>query len=181
MFSKIKVRMNSPVGQNLQDHIGTFPGPFLINEPKSFVVDRDITSNAIADFVLNGNGTLTTTLVNAIAFFPSTRAVRDGEADWPDTEWMFLGLGNHQKIDRDLSHAFNLRYDVLKRFFDPVKGKDGFQITVMLSRPKVRGVLLLKSSDYRDDPILDPRYFEDSDGDDIKVMVEGSFYKVAPG
>ena len=86
---------------------------------------------------------------------------------------MFLGLGNHANIDRDYSHAFNVRYDVLKKFFDPVKGKDAFQITVMLSRPKVRGVMLLRSADYRDDPILDPRYFEDLSGDDIKVMVEG--------
>jgi len=43
----------------------------------------------------------------------------------------------------------------------------------MLSRPKVRGVLLLKSRNYRDDPIMDPKYFEDLDKSDVRVMVEG--------
>ncbi|ODM94361.1 Glucose dehydrogenase [FAD, quinone] [Orchesella cincta] len=64
-------------------------------------------------------------------------------------------------------------YDVLKKFFDPIKGTDAFQITVMLSRPRARGEMLLRSSDYKDNPIFDARYFEDPEGSDIKVMVEG--------
>ncbi len=168
--------MNAPVGKNLQDHIGTFPGPFIVNQPKSFISDRDVDPLQVANFLAHGNGTLTTTGIHGIAFFASERAKAEGQANWPDTQWMFLGLGNHATIARDYSHAFNVRYDVLKKFLDPIIGKDAFQITVMLSRPKVRGEMFLRSADYRDDPILDPRYFEDMNDDDIKVMVEGRSY-----
>jgi len=167
--------VNLPVGQNIQDHIGTFPGPFLVDVPKSFNLDRDANAVNVAKFLGNGSGSLTTTGIHANAFFTSYRAHEEGNSDWPDTQWMFLGLGNWGVIDETFAKAFNVRGDVLKKFFDPVKGKDSFQITVMLSRPRARGEMLLRSADYRDTPLFNPRYFEDPDGTDIRVMVEGTF------
>ncbi|OXA57469.1 glucose dehydrogenase [FAD, quinone] isoform X2 [Folsomia candida] len=169
----LKVRINAPVGQNIQDHIGTFPGPFLVEAPKSFNLDRDANAINALRFVNNGSGSLTTSGIHANAFFSSFRAHEEGNPEWPDTQWMFLGLGNWGVIDETFAHAFNVRSDVLKEFFDPVKGKDAFQITVMLSRPRARGEMHLRSANFRDTPLFNPKYFEDLDGSDIKVMVEG--------
>jgi len=85
----------------------------------------------VALFVANGTGSLTTTGIHANAFFASSRAKQENQADWPDTQWMFLGLGNWGNVDELFAHAFNVRSDVLRKFFEPVKGKDGFQITVV--------------------------------------------------
>ena len=165
--------MNAPVGKNVQDHIGTFPGPFLVDKPLSFIIEREINALDVAEFVTNGTGALTQTGINANAFFASSRAYADGEAGWPDTQWMFLGIGQSDSLARDFSHAFNVRQDILTQFYKPIMGKDAFQYTVMLSRPKQRGEILLRSSNYRDDMIFNPRYFEDPTTGDIQVMVEG--------
>lgn len=36
-----------------------------------------------------------------------------------------------------------------------------------------RGEMHLRSANFRDTPLFNPKYFEDLDGSDIKVMVEG--------
>jgi hypothetical protein len=68
--------------------VSTFLGPFLIDKPVSFNMDRDINTNTIADFVLEGKGPLTTTGVQATAFIPSSRVKRLGESKWPDLQWV---------------------------------------------------------------------------------------------
>lgn len=65
-------------------------GPFLIDKPISFNMDRDVNTNTIADFVLEGKGPLTTTGVQATAFIPSSRVKRLGEEKWPDIQWVML-------------------------------------------------------------------------------------------
>ncbi|CAG7690114.1 unnamed protein product, partial [Allacma fusca] len=39
----IPVKVDLPVGKNLQDHPATILGPILIDPPKSFIPDRDLT------------------------------------------------------------------------------------------------------------------------------------------
>lgn len=44
------------VGQNLQDHVLTLFGPFLLNESISFLTDRDLTYQSVLEYVKNGTG-----------------------------------------------------------------------------------------------------------------------------
>lgn len=71
--------------------LGTFPGPFLVEAPKSFNLDRDANAINALRFVNNGSGSLTTSGIHANAFFSSFRAHEEGNPEWPDTQWMFLG------------------------------------------------------------------------------------------
>lgn len=72
---QIRNLVDAPVGKNIQDHIGTFPGPFIVRAPKSFNLDRDANLINTARFVNNGSGTLTTTGIHANAFFTSPRGL----------------------------------------------------------------------------------------------------------
>lgn len=49
--------------------------------------------------------------------------------------------------------------------------KHGMSFHVLLLHPKSRGTVSLASGDYRDDPLIDFKYF--SEGDDLAVLVEG--------
>ena len=54
---------NPEVGQNLQDHITTLLGPFLINKPITFNIARlMINPFKIWEYLMNGTGPLTTTV-----------------------------------------------------------------------------------------------------------------------
>lgn len=45
------------VGKNLQDHLITYLGPFMLNTTKSFLLDRDLKAETIAQFGLaDGQG-----------------------------------------------------------------------------------------------------------------------------
>lgn len=49
--------MNLPgVGQNLQDHVLSTIGPFLLKEPVSFVFDRDFSINTVLQYEFNRTG-----------------------------------------------------------------------------------------------------------------------------
>jgi hypothetical protein len=43
----------------------------------------------------------------------------------------------------------------------------------MLSRPHATGEILLKSADFKDPPLLNPKYLEDKENTDIDVIAEG--------
>lgn len=50
---------------------------------------------------------------------------------------------------------------------------NGFTAYIALNRAKSEGTVRLASTDIRDNPIVDPAYFSDSDGYDLRVMVGG--------
>ncbi len=48
-----------------------------------------------------------------------------------------------------------------------------FTMTPYLARPKSEGTVRLRSNDPEDPPVIDPRYFSDPGGQDIKALVRG--------
>jgi choline dehydrogenase len=50
---------------------------------------------------------------------------------------------------------------------------NGFCLTPNVTRGRSRGTVRLRSRDFRDRPMVDPRYFTDSDGHDMAVMLAG--------
>ncbi|ODN03201.1 Glucose dehydrogenase [FAD, quinone] [Orchesella cincta] len=169
---KIPVRLKLPVGENLQDHVGTLVGPILIDKPLSYIFERDTNLTSVLQFLQNGTGPLTLPFPVGNAFWSSTRAIMAGEGDWPDIQVGFSPQGVSEGLAESLSRNFNLREDVLDEFLSPVVGRDAFFLIVDYGRPKSRGTIRLKSVDFRDDVIIDPKYYEDRNGEDIKVTVE---------
>merc|ERR1719357_223233 len=63
----IPVIRDLPVGKNLQDHLTTMLGPFMINKPLSFDPSRFMSFKTLYDFLFNRSGQATTVGVDAMA------------------------------------------------------------------------------------------------------------------
>lgn len=48
---------NLRVGDNLQDHVVSLAGPFILNDSVSFIADRDLSVGAAGEYVVNQTGT----------------------------------------------------------------------------------------------------------------------------
>jgi choline dehydrogenase len=168
----IPVKKDLPVGKNLQDHISGFVGPFLIDEPKSMLFDRDINAKSMMEFTEKGTGPVSSTGIQASAFLVSSQAKAKGEYDWPDIQWLLLGTGVYSRQARDMAHSFNVPESTLKKWYTEVVGKDSFTIINMLSRPKGRGEITLASSKPNDYPLVNPNYL--AEDEDVKLMIEGA-------
>ena len=56
----IAVKLDLPVGQNLQDHVITHVGPFIIDPGTGFLADRDMNASAFSDYLEYNRGKFTT-------------------------------------------------------------------------------------------------------------------------
>lgn len=133
-----------------------------------------MTEQSVLDFLQNGTGPLTVTFPRAVSIWTSTRALSSGEAEWPDIQVGLASNGVSQTMDQALSDLYNLRLDVMREFLEPVKGQDAFSLIVNYARPRSRGVLRLASANYVDEPLIDPKYYEDAEQEDIRVTVEAA-------
>jgi choline dehydrogenase-like flavoprotein len=167
----IKTRADLPVGQNLQDHLAVMIANVVMDEPISFIPERDFDLSVAADYFFNGKGVITSpTAVQGQAFI-STSEVKKTGIDWPDIQLYLFGVGNFAALPKDFHGAFGFNYDMLEKFTKNSIGKDGFILMPTLVRPKSVGEILLKDKNPFTPPIIDPHYLEHPQ--DVKALVEG--------
>ncbi|OXA57470.1 Glucose dehydrogenase [FAD, quinone] [Folsomia candida] len=168
----IKTKCDLPaVGKNVQDHVSVFLGPFHVDKPVTMLFERDINSEAFTEFIDHGTGTLSSAGTMATALISSSYAKRSGEGNWPDLQLILLGTAVYSRFDVDFASAFHVREDILKKYLKISKGRDSFQIIVSGNRPVQRGEILLRSSDPKDEPLIDPKYLHNDQ--DLEVLLEG--------
>ncbi|KAK8376433.1 hypothetical protein O3P69_009822 [Scylla paramamosain] len=63
------------------------------------------------------------------------------------------------------------------RYYKSVLGRETFNIGPMLTRPKSRGSIRLRSSDPRDSPLIDPNFL--SHPDDVRTFIRGIKFVLA--
>ena len=166
----IKCRVDLPVGQNLQDHVGTVLGPMLINESHSLIPDRNISLSALTDYMYNGTGPLAFLPVSVTGKISSSFA----HPSWPDLFVHQAAIAPHTgsgPFIRVLEDALGFQQNFLSTFTEGSEGKDAFYNALSLGRPYSRGQLTLRSSDPFDKPLIDPKYY--SDPRDAEIMIEG--------
>lgn len=135
--------------------------------------DRDINAQTVMEFTEKGTGPVASTGLQASGFLLSSYAKKTpGEDTWPDIQWLLLGDGIYGRLDLDFAHSFNMPKPTMKKFYDPVKGKDALTIINMLSRPKSRGKITLAGPDPKAYPLIDANYLDHDD--DVKILVEGA-------
>ncbi|XP_037035314.1 glucose dehydrogenase [FAD, quinone]-like isoform X2 [Bradysia coprophila] len=167
----IDVKLDLPgVGQNLQDHIGAFVGPFVMNDTVSYHPDRDLTLSMFLNFWLRGKGVLNTVGSDASGFISSQRAVQLGEKHWPDIQHITTNYAASDTLIKNFEKAFNYKPNVLPKYYEKARGKDSFHVLSILNRPVTRGEILLKSADPTEHPLIDPKYYDDES--DLKTFAE---------
>jgi choline dehydrogenase-like flavoprotein len=133
--------------------------------------DRDFKFSEFYKFISRGQGVFTSSGANAQGFFASSLAKEAGEANWPDIHLTMFGVSMCSICDTQLARAFNFKEDVIKAYYEHAKGKESFMQLVSNGRPHSRGQIMLRSSNPRIPPAIDPKYLDNEH--DIKVMVEG--------
>jgi choline dehydrogenase-like flavoprotein len=155
----IPVVADLPVGLNFHDNPIVFGVHFTINSTKE---SKELTEKDLTEFFMDGSGTLTN------AYKPVLRVTINSTSD----AQIFVSLGSISDFDNEdiAEKVMNLRKDVWTQFYKPYSNETTLTFTPLLSRPKSRGFVRLRSQNFNDEPIVNPNCFANSI--DLKVMVE---------
>lgn len=93
------------------------------------------------------------------------------------TQWWEIGIFTQIDADDDLPdlmmHYGATPFDMHTRRQGYPTADDSFALTPNVTHARSRGTVRLRSNDYRDKPKVDPRYFTDEEGHDMRIAVEG--------
>ncbi|GGE66760.1 GMC family oxidoreductase [Nesterenkonia cremea] len=85
------------------------------------------------------------------------------------------GTGQQDKSGRPdlMMHYGSVPFDMHTLRQGYPTSENSFVLTPNITHSKSRGTVRLRSKDYRDKPMVDPRYFTDEEGHDMRVAVAG--------
>ena len=164
----IDIIKNSPVGENLMDHISYSGLSFKLNTSLDSGLNLlDPRNPDIRNYVTKRMGSLTTFVVGALGYF----AVDDPNklSTQPDIEFLFGDVLTI--VDPVFSKALGVSKDYQKKLQCDQSNNSLLSIWPMITNPKSRGKLLLRSRNPNDKPKLYPNYLDDPH--DIKILIEG--------
>lgn len=140
------VMENSFVGQNLFDHIN-LPLYVSINSSSSITVEKILSASQIFNFLIYGQGMLSSTGVNGLMRLN-------------DQGVILFGVGS---VDENiLKHVANYRDATFRAFF-PLSGnnsQEGFVALNVCLQPKSRGDVKLNLKNVFSDPLINPNYLK---------------------
>ncbi|KAJ8680050.1 hypothetical protein QAD02_015837 [Eretmocerus hayati] len=163
----IPLLQDSPVGENLMDHL-TFLGlNFLTNDTGSILAPDLVKPNnpALNDYLINRKGPLTVpTGIEGVGYI---NVDSPDSSEPPNLEIMFSGV-NANYYQFKITGLTDAHYN---RSFAEVNNKHGFQLWPVMIQPKSRGKILLRDANPKSSPKIIPNHF--SDPDDIRVGIKG--------
>ncbi|XP_021194107.3 glucose dehydrogenase [FAD, quinone] [Helicoverpa armigera] len=156
---------NLPVGENLQDHIGTGLDFVLFNKSVSISAMDMINPLYVLNYFINGKGPWTTPGCEVIGFL-STKNQSD-----PDLQFMVLPVGLSSDRGSLLRNNVNIRDEVWDKYFS--KSFDSYVGTILplILHPKSRGHVYINSTDPEAPPLVDPKYL--SHESDRETLING--------
>jgi choline dehydrogenase-like flavoprotein len=93
------------------------------------------------------------------------------------TQWWEIGIFSPTQEGLDLPdlmmHYGSVPFDMHTRRRGYPTSPESFALTPNVTHARSRGTVRLRSIDYRDKPKVDPRYFTDEEGHDMRVAVAG--------
>ncbi|XP_064463566.1 glucose dehydrogenase [FAD, quinone]-like [Ornithodoros turicata] len=162
---KINLVADLPVGENLQDHVGI--GGLAATTEQEYGLDMSSASSFI-HYGTRAYGPLATPGGEVLGFMSSTHT----NDSYPDVELLFASGSPARPQAQMLYTGGGLQQTIYDQYYLPNRGKPGFMIIPVLNRPKSTGTIKLNTSDPRDYPIIDPKYY--SHEEDIKVAAEAA-------
>lgn len=162
----------SAVGQNMQDQVGLGGMIFRINEPFSVLADRYYNLPTFLNYTVHGSTPLSIKGgVEALAWV-RTKYADPTKPDRPDMQLHFTGASDISDNGDYVRTGHGIRDDVWNKYFTPLLYTDTWSILPMALYPLSKGYLLLNSADPNDKPYIEPNYFTDPEGLDIKIQIE---------
>lgn len=167
----IPIIQNSPVGNNLQDHVGMAGLTFLVDKPVSIVQNRFQPTPITTNYVMNSRGPMTTLGGVEGYAFVNTKYAND-TGDYPDIQLHMAPASLSSDSGIQVRKILGLTDELYDTVFRPVTNKDAWTIMPLLLRPKSRGTVRLKSSNPFRSPLINANYFDKPE--DIMTLVEGA-------
>lgn len=165
------------VGENLQDHIASGGGSYLItnpvsNESLSLIVPKVMQVDSIRDFAFNSRGPMYAMPACEIMAFINTK-FQDPKEDRPDIQLFLASFADSSDGGLFGKRASGISDDYYAEVYEQILFKDAFMILPLLMRPQSRGKILLKDKNPNSHPLIYPNYF--AHPRDLEIMVSEQF------
>ncbi|GIX81608.1 glucose dehydrogenase [Caerostris extrusa] len=158
-----------PVGDNLQDHVGTHSLNFEAKNATALLMSKLVNPLNMWDFRNNGKGPLTSfSGIEGMAYINSKR--NNPKLDWPDLEIHMASGSPASDHGQILKAAVGMTDNVYRQVYAPYRGKNTFTFFPCVLRPKSRGTIRLKSTNPFEHPLIDPNLFEVEE--DLDLLTE---------
>lgn len=171
---EIEVIHDSPgVGENLQDHIASGGGSYLVTNPVSndslsIIVPKLLQVESVRNFAFNHRGPLYAMPACEVMAFINTK-YQDPREDWPDVQLFMASFADSSDGGMFGKRASGISDDYYAEVYEQILFKDAFMILPLLMRPQSRGKILLKDKDPKSHPLIFPNYF--AHPRDVEIMV----------
>ncbi|XP_055934671.1 glucose dehydrogenase [FAD, quinone]-like [Argiope bruennichi] len=174
----IPVVANLPVGDNLQDHVGTASLNFEAKDAQSLLLGQVTNPFNLREFIRNGTGPLTSfSGIEGMAYINSK--YQNPKLDWPDLEIHLASGSPASDYGQILSDTVGMTSQVYRRVYAPYTGKNTFTFFPCYLRPKSKGTVRLHSANPKDFPLIDPNLFQvEEDLDRLVEVMKACVYLV---
>lgn len=167
------------VGENLQDHIASGGGSYLItnpvsNESLSIIVPKMMQVDSIRNFAFNHRGPMYAMPACEIMAFINSK-YQDPKEDWPDVQLFLASFADSADGGMFGKRASGISDDYYAEVYEQMLYKDAFMILPLLMRPKSRGRILLRDKNPLSHPLIYPNYFAHPRDLEIMVNVDDAF------
>lgn len=159
----IPVRIDLPVGLNLQDHV-LIPFAMTFNNSNSQPIDLADASN---QYNLYRNGTLSNIGATDFVGFVSTV----NNPNYPDIQYEVVHFHKQDPNLREMLLKFNYNNDTIESFVNANNEAEMIIWGVSLLYPKSRGSVMLRSTNPFDKPLIYANYL--SEDEDIATVIRG--------
>ncbi|XP_054284930.1 glucose dehydrogenase [FAD, quinone]-like [Macrosteles quadrilineatus] len=153
----IPVIKNSPVGDNLQEHISMAGLAFMVNQ-KVGVVTRRYLQNIrrfALDWIINKRGPWTSLGCEALGFIKTKYA---NDSKYPDIEYIFLPVSLGSDGGASLRVGMGVSDEMYNAVWSNISELDAWSIWPMILYPKSRGKVRLQNTNPLTPPKLYPNF-----------------------
>ncbi|XP_054708986.1 glucose dehydrogenase [FAD, quinone]-like [Uloborus diversus] len=165
----IPVIADLPVGDNLQDHVGTTSLNFEATKAEPLLLGQITNPLNLEKFKQEGKGPLTSfSGIEGMAYVNTK--FNNADLDWPDVEIHMASGSPASDYGQILKRTVGMTDEVYREVYAPYTGKNTFTFFPCNLRPKSRGTIRLKSTDPHEHPLIDPNLFEYRE--DLDLLVE---------
>lgn len=160
----IPIVKDLPVGDNLQDHIGSGLDLILLNKSLSISVANILNPFNLLSY-LQGNGPWTNPGCEVLGFLSTTNSTA------PDVQVMVLPVGISSDRGSFLRRRLGITDEVWQKYFTRTFSKHTSTFFTLILHPRSSGTVYIKSRDPKIPPLVDPKYL--SKKEDVDTLIEG--------
>lgn len=170
----IKIIQDSPgVGENLQDHVASGGGTYIIQNPRShqslsIIIPNIFNMDTLREFTYKHSGPLYSMPASEAMGFINTK-YQDGSEDWPDIQLFLASFAESSDGGVFSRRGAGMSFEYYAHVYEPVIYKDAYMVIPLLMRPESRGKIILNSADPREHPAIFANYFQHPK--DLDVLV----------